>query len=47
MAFHGQCEGLAGVELRGNPFRADRERLWRYAIQALLNGLARQLSPVQ
>jgi AcrR family transcriptional regulator len=40
MAFHGLCEGLAVVELRGIPFEFDGERLWRDAFWALLTGFA-------
>ena len=38
LAFHGLCEGMAVVELRGVPFDVDHERLWRDAFQALLTG---------
>lgn len=37
-AFHGLCEGLAGVELRGAMPEVDRERLWRGAFSALVAG---------
>ena len=40
LAFHGLCEGMAVVELRGLPFDVDHERLWRDAFQALLTGFA-------
>ncbi len=40
LAFHGLCEGMAVVELRGVPFDADHERLWRDAFRALLTGFA-------
>lgn len=39
-AFHGLCEGLAGVELRGRMPGADRERVWRDAFTALVAGFA-------
>ncbi len=38
LAFHGLCEGMAVVELRGVPFDVDHERLWRDAFRALLTG---------
>ncbi len=38
LAFHGLCEGMAVVELRGVPFDVDHERLWRGAFRALLTG---------
>ena len=38
LAFHGLCEGMAVVELRGVPFDVDHERLWRDAFWALLTG---------
>ena len=40
LAFHGLCEGMAVVELRGVPVDIDHERLWRDAFQALLTGFA-------
>lgn len=40
LAFHGLCEGMAVVELRGVPFDVDHERLWRDAFRALLTGFA-------
>ena len=40
LAFHGLCEGMAVVELRGVPFDLDHERLWRDAFWALLTGFA-------
>ncbi len=40
LAFHGLCEGMAVVELRGIPFDIDHERLWHSAFRALLAGLA-------
>jgi AcrR family transcriptional regulator len=40
LAFHGLCEGMAVVELRGLPFDIDHERLWHAAFQALLTGFA-------
>jgi AcrR family transcriptional regulator len=40
LAFHGLCEGMAVVELRGVPFDVDHERLWRNAFRALLTGFA-------
>ena len=40
LAFHGLCEGMAVVELRGVPFDVDHERLWRDAFRALLAGFA-------
>ena len=38
LAFHGLCEGMAVVELRGVPFDVDHERLWCDAFRALLTG---------
>lgn len=39
VAFHGMCEGLAGVELRGRVGAdLDPERLWRESFAALLKG---------
>ena len=38
LAFHGLCEGMAVVELRGVPFDVDHERPWRDAFRALLTG---------
>jgi AcrR family transcriptional regulator len=40
MAFHGLCEGMAVVELRGIPFGLDPEQMWRAAFWALLTGFA-------
>jgi len=40
LAFHGLCEGMAVVELRGIPLDVDHERLWRDAFRALLTGFA-------
>jgi AcrR family transcriptional regulator len=40
LAFHGLCEGMAVVELRGVPVDIDHERLWRDAFRALLTGFA-------
>jgi AcrR family transcriptional regulator len=40
LAFHGLCEGMAVVELRGIPYDIDHERLWRDTFQALLSGFA-------
>jgi AcrR family transcriptional regulator len=39
--FHAACEGLAGLELRGN-LSSDSERLWRQGLSALVRGLANQ-----
>lgn len=39
VAFHGMCEGLAGVELRGRLGPdVDPEHLWRVSFAALLKG---------
>lgn len=39
VAFHGMCEGLAGVELRGRlGADLDPERLWRHSFTALVTG---------
>jgi len=36
--FHALCEGLAAVELRGQPLGPDPAALWRSAVQALIAG---------
>jgi hypothetical protein len=38
--FDALCEGIAWVELRGNPLTPDPERFWVSAFQALINGFA-------
>jgi AcrR family transcriptional regulator len=38
--FDALCEGLAWVELRGNPLRPDPETAWRSALSALVVGFA-------
>ena len=39
VAFHGMCEGLAGIELRGRVWAdLDPEHVWREAFAALLRG---------
>jgi AcrR family transcriptional regulator len=40
MQFHALCEGVAWIELRGNPLPPDSERCWRNAIHALVTGFA-------
>jgi AcrR family transcriptional regulator len=39
LQFHAVCEGLAGLELRGQ-MPHDAQRQWRGALSALVNGLA-------
>ena len=36
--FDALCEGIAWMELRGNPLRPDPERFWRSAVTALVTG---------
>ena len=39
VSFHGMCEGLAGMELRGRvPTGFDHEHMWRKSFAALLKG---------
>ena len=38
--FDALCEGIAWMELRGNPLRPDPETFWRSAITALVSGFA-------
>jgi AcrR family transcriptional regulator len=38
MQFDALCEGVAWVELRGNPLTPDPERFWRNAFHALITG---------
>lgn len=38
--FDALCEGLAWMELRGNPLRPDPEAFWRSALTALVTGFA-------
>jgi len=40
LQFRALCEGLAWIELRGNPLGPDPEALWRSAFQALIGGFA-------
>jgi AcrR family transcriptional regulator len=40
MQFHALCEGVAWIELRGNPLSPDPERFWRNAFNALVTGFA-------
>ena len=40
MQFHGLCEGLASMELRGSPPTDHWDRLWREGLTALVAGLA-------
>ena len=36
--FDALCEGIAWMELRGNPLRPDPETFWRSAVTALVSG---------
>jgi AcrR family transcriptional regulator len=38
--FHALCEGIAWLELRGNPLTPDPETFWRSAFRALIAGFA-------
>jgi AcrR family transcriptional regulator len=39
LQFDALCEGIAWMELRGNPLRPDPESFWRSAVTALVTGL--------
>ena len=38
--FNALCEGIAWMELRGNPLRPDPETFWRSAVTALVSGFS-------
>jgi AcrR family transcriptional regulator len=40
MQFDALCEGIAWIELRGNPLTPDPEAFWRSAFHALISGFA-------